>query len=230
MYIGAFQKLVPNQVTQDLIDADIHLYNMGKVGSQSIQASLTEAGYKKLIPHLHWADELAISYQDSVYDYAEIINYDTSKPRTFISGLRDPVERVISGHFQSLSESELQNDISGKVLHQKLACDISKITGWFDHGYFSEINIYDYPFDKKLGYSIIKKNNITIFLYRLDSIKECWTQLSKLTGLKLRPHFTNKSSTKGYGPKMELLLKNKNLAGSLKELSKKSKYMEHFFP
>jgi hypothetical protein len=28
MYIGAFQKLVPNQVTQDLIDADIHLFNM----------------------------------------------------------------------------------------------------------------------------------------------------------------------------------------------------------
>jgi hypothetical protein len=43
MYIGAFQKLVPNQVTQDLIDADIHLFNMGKVGSKSIEAALVHA-------------------------------------------------------------------------------------------------------------------------------------------------------------------------------------------
>lgn len=229
MYVGAFQKLVPNQVTQDLIDADIHLFNMGKVGSKSIEASLIKAGYKKLIPHLHWPDHLAISYEHSIYDYAEIINYDTSKPRTFISGVRDPVERVISGYFQSLGESQSQNNISDEVLHQKLASDISKITEWFDHGYFSKINIYDYPFDKELGYLIIKKGNITIFLYRLDSMNECWTRLSKLTGLKLRPHFVNRSSTKQYGPKMDLLLKNKKLIRNLKEISSGARYTKHFF-
>jgi hypothetical protein len=134
MYEGAFQKLIPNQVTKDLIDADIHLFQMGKVASKSIEASLVQAGYRKLIPHIHWADELAITYQDSVYDYAEIINYDISKPRTFITGVRDPVERVISGHFQSLQGSQSQNNFSDEVLQQKLTSDISKITGWFDHG------------------------------------------------------------------------------------------------
>ena len=229
MYVGAFEKLVPNHVTQDLIDADIHLFQMGKVASKSIEASLVQAGYRKLIPHLHWADELAISYEDSVYDYAEIINYDISKPRTFITGVRDPVERVISGYFESLGKSQVQNNISDEVLHQKLASDISKITEWFDHGYFSKINIYDYPFDKELGYSIIKKGNITIFLYRLDSMNECWTRLSKLTGLKLRPHFVNRSSSKQYGPKMNLLLKNKKLIRNLKEISSGARYTKHFF-
>ena len=229
MYVGAFEKLVPNHVTQDLIDADIHLFQMGKVASKSIEASLVQAGYRKLIPHLHWADELAISYQDSVYDYAEIINYDISKPRTFITGVRDPVERVISGYFESLGKSQVRNNISDEVPHQKLASDISKITEWFDHGYFSKINIYDYPFDKELGYSIIKKGNITIFLYRLDSMKECWTPLSKVTGFKLRPHFVNRSSRKEYGPKLNLLLKNKKLIRNLFEISKETKYVRHFF-
>jgi hypothetical protein len=229
MYIGAFQKLVPNQVTQDLIDADIHLFNMGKVGSKSMEASLIKAGYKKLIPHLHWPDHLAFSYEHSIYDYAEIINYDTSKPRTFISGVRDPVERVISGYFQSRGESQSQNNISDEVLKQKLTSDISKITGWFDHGYFSKIDIYDYPFDKKLGYSIIKKNNITIFLYRLDCIKKSWKPLSALTGLYLETSYENKSSDKVYSEQLKALLSKKELVGSLKEVSRDSKYMEHFF-
>jgi len=230
MYIGAFQKLVPNQITQDLIDADIHLFNMGKVGSKSIAASLKEAGYKKLIPHLHWPDNLAFSYEHSFYDYAEIINYDTSKPLTFISGVRDPVERVISGYFQSLGESQAQKDISDEVLQQKLTSDISKITGWFDHGYFSKIDIYDYPFDKKLGYSIIKKNNITIFLYRLDCIKKCWEPLSALTGLNLGEKYENISSSKECAPKLKSFLANKKLARVLWENAIDSKYMKHFFP
>ena len=230
MYIGAFQKLIPNQQTQDLIDADIHLFNMGKVGSKSIEASLEKAGYKKLIPHLHWPDHLAFSYQHSIYDYAEIINYDTSKPRTFISGVRDPVERVISGYFQASGKSQSQNNILYEVIQQKLASDISKITGWFDHGYFSNIDIYDYPSDKKSGYSIIKKNNITIFLYRLDCIKKCWKPLSALTGLNLGQKFENISTSKEYAQKLQSLLANKKLTESLREISTDSKFMKHFFP
>jgi len=229
MYIGAFQKLIPNQVTQDLIDADIHLYQMGKVASKSIEAALVHAGYKKLIPHLHWPDELASSYQDSIYDYAEIINYDISKPRTFICGVRDPAERVISGYFQSSMKSNLRREASGKELLKKLAFDVGKVVDWFDHKFFSDIDIYDYPFDKKLGYSIIQKNNITIFLYRLDCLENCWKPLSALTGLNLQPSFKNISSEKKYYKEMKEMQCNFNLKERLQEVATDSTYMKHFF-
>lgn len=229
MYIGAFQKLIPNQLTQDLIDADIQLYQMGKVASKSIEASIVNAGYKKLIPHLHWPDQLAFSYQDSIYDYAEIINYDTSKPRTFICGVRDPAERVISGYFQSLSESNSSEEASRKELLKKLATDVGKVIDWFDHKFFSDINIYDYSFDKKLGYSIIQKNNITIFLYRLDCLKNCWKPLSALTGLNLQPSFKNNSGEKNYYKEMMEMQYNVNLKERLQEVATDSTYMKHFF-
>lgn len=229
MYIGAFQKLIPNQVTQDLIDADIHLYQMGKVASKSIGASLVNAGYKKLIPHLHWPDELAFSYQDSIYDYAEIINYDISKPRTFICGVRDPVERVISGYYQGLLSQNSRKEASEEELLKKLAFDVGKVIDWFNHKFFSDINIYHYPFDKKLGYSIIQKNNITIFLYRLDCLKNCWKPLSALTGLNLQPSFKNISSKKEYYKEMKEVQCNLNLKERLQEVATDSTYMKHFF-
>jgi hypothetical protein len=229
MYIGAFKKMVPNQVTQDLIDADVHLFSMGKVASKSIEASIKGAGYKKLIPHLHWADQLAFSYEHSFFDYAEIINYDTSKPRIFISGVRDPAERVISGYFQSLENPKEQIDISDELFLQKLSADARKVVDWFDHKYFSDIDIYNYPFDKELGYSTIKKNNITIFLYRLDCMKKCWTEISALTGLNLKEQYENRSHDKNYKAKMKAMLSNKELTNSIRRQTAKSKYMEHFF-
>ena len=228
MYIGAIQKLVPNQVTQDLIDADIHLFNMAKVGSKSIEASLKAAGYKKLIPHLHWADDLAFSYEHSFYDYSEIINYDTSKPRTFISGVRDPAERVISGYFQSGEYNKTKN-ISDKLLLQKLSANVTQVVDWFSHKYFSDIDIYSYPFDKKLGYSIIKKNNITVFLYRHDCLKKSWTEIGLLTGLNLQEKYENMSSDKIYKNQMKGVLSNQELIKSLRRIAAESKYMKHFF-
>jgi hypothetical protein len=191
-------------------------------------ASLEEAGYKKLIPHLHWADELAVSYEHSFYDYSEIINYDTSKPLIFISGVRDPAERVISGYFQSLEFTKTKK-ISDKLLHEKLSANITQVVDWFSHKYFSDIDIYNYPFDKKLGYSIIKKNNITVFLYRQDCLKKSWTEIGLLTGLNLREYYENVSGDKKYNEEMKAVLSNKELIKSLRRKAAKSKYMKHFF-
>jgi hypothetical protein len=40
MYYGAFENRIPNSVTQMLADADIYLFQMGKVASKAIEAAI----------------------------------------------------------------------------------------------------------------------------------------------------------------------------------------------
>jgi hypothetical protein len=234
MYFGVYEKRVPNSVTQQLRDANIHLFQMGKVGSKSIEMAMKNAGHKELIPHLHWANEIIFSYQNSYYDYDEIINYDKNKEILFISGLRDPIDRVFSGLFQSCgdpkSNETLLPDLDGSLqdLLPRFTLDVEKIINWFDHGFFSGIDVYEYPFDKKLGYSIIKKNNITILLYRFDSIEKCFDVVSELTKLNLLNNHANRSSNKK-NILIKKLYMNNELYAELKKIVYNSRYWNHFF-
>jgi hypothetical protein len=235
MYFGAYEKRIPNSVTQKLIDANIHLFQMGKVGSKSIEMALKNAGHKELIPHLHWSNEILFTYEGSFYDYDEIINYDKNKEILFISGLRDPIDRVFSGIFQSFgdpkSNEKVLIDLDGRLqdLLPRFTSDVLKILNWFDHEYFSEINVYKYPFNKKLGYSIIKKNNITIVLYRLDSINKCFDVLGKLTKLNILEQHTNRSEDKKKYIDIKKLYQSNELYDPLRKIVDSSRYWNHFF-
>jgi hypothetical protein len=94
MYRGVFERRIPNKMTQDLIDADVHLFQMGKVGSKSIEKSLIQSGHRRLIPHLHWASEIVQTYTECFLPYDEVLNRDPHKELVFISGVRDPIERL----------------------------------------------------------------------------------------------------------------------------------------
>ena len=231
MYFGVYEKRVPNSVTQQLLDANIHLFQMGKVGSKSIEKALKYAGHKELIPHLHWSNEILFSYEDSFYDYDEIINYNKNKDILFISGVRDPIDRIFSGLFQSFcdlkSNETLDLDNPHKNLLARFKSDLEKILNWFDHGYFSGIDVYEYPFDKELGYNIIKKNNITIIIYRFDSIQKCFNILKELTGLNVISCHTNRSNKKNN--LLKRLYDDNELCEELKKIVEHSKYWQHFF-
>lgn len=88
MYHGYYEKRVPNATTELMLDANVHLFQMGKVGLKSIEVSLLQAGHKRLIPHLHWADELIFTYSDCFYGYQEIIQLNAHRELLFISGVR----------------------------------------------------------------------------------------------------------------------------------------------
>lgn len=44
------------------------------------------------------------------------------------------------------------------------------------------INVFDYTFDKEKGYSVIRKDNISIFLYRLDKLNKLEKEIIEFTG------------------------------------------------
>ncbi len=199
MYYGAYEGRIPNSTTQELADAKIHLFQMGKVASKSIEAAITAAGYRVLIPHLHWANELMFSYPDCFYPYDELINLDREKKLFFISGVRDPIERVISGLFQSSADPKSNVPIEGLIASLKQDGD--------------------------------SKGNVTIFLYRLDALHECWDPLSELLDFRLVPVVKNNSEGKVYGEQYQELLsdvRSEQDEDLVQEITA-SAYWNHFF-
>lgn len=79
------------------------------------------------------------------------------------------------------------------------------------------INVFNYPFDKDKGYSIIEKNNISIFIYRLD----------KLSGLEKKiKEFSGNNSFK---LQKSNLAKEKRYALAYKQYLEKVKVKKEFF-
>lgn len=238
MYYGVYENRIPNIVTQMLVDADIHLFQMGKVGSTTIATAFKSAGYSKLIPHLHWANELPASYPDCFYSYRQLVNFDPNKRLLFISGVREPIERVMSGLFQSTTDPKSSLTIKDLInmldspqadLDKFLAPHFNKILGWFEHGYYRGIDVYAYPFDCEKGYAVVEKGCTTIFLYRLDALDKCWPALCEVAGISAKLVRENQSQDKAYGEQLLKWREKATFRSEFLEAVRNSKYFRHFF-
>jgi hypothetical protein len=238
MYFGVYEKRAPNEPTQQLIDATIHLFQMGRVGSKSIESALYAAGHANLVPHLHWPNELMYSYPDSFYSYDEIVNLQPDRKKIFVSGVRDPVDRVISGLFNSISES--RSTMSERLLFDllerpQLEIDfffekhVDPIVNWFGHDYFSGLDVYEQPFDKEAGYSIIRKGGKTVFIYRFDRLPHIWPILCDVVGMDLPATHINQSERAGASPRIAEFRARLRLGDDLSQRIASSRYVQHFF-
>ncbi|QCK88165.1 hypothetical protein E8L99_21575 [Phreatobacter aquaticus] len=90
MYRGAFEGRIPNVVTDDIINARFHLFQMGRVGSKAIQSALQEAGVFGTIPHLHWSSEAIRSYPDCFFLIPRLSG--TLSPRISISSVVSAIQ------------------------------------------------------------------------------------------------------------------------------------------
>lgn len=238
MYEGVFENKIPNSVTQDYLDAKIHLFQMGKVGSKSLELAIQETDYSQFIPHIHWANDLLFSAPDCFLSYLEIINTPPEKEIIFISGIREPIERVLSGFIQALSEKKsslTEADVMSLItynvdkLESFFAPHIKKIIDWFDHHYYRGLNPYLYDFDINAGFCEIIQGNTKVFIYRLDRIDDAWQPLSILLNLELAPKKINVTADK---KSLQLFLELKNHLRFSENFVNNiiaSPYCQHFF-
>ena len=237
LYQGIFEGKYPNETTFNMLNAEIHLFQMGKVGSKSIQSSILRAHPGKLIPHLHFAQEMLLTYEDCYYSYPEIIRLHKQGIK-FIAGVRDPVGRVISGWIQAAFEPESsmtfseanERMINSKTHAEIYANEMKTIVNWFDHNFYSGIDVYDTNFNPDEGFSLITNRKHKVLVYRIDKLKGLWNEISEFTGVPLEPMFSNRSEDKGEDSK-KLLDNSKKvkLPYSLVQEISDTRYMKHFF-
>lgn len=236
-YFGAFENRIPNCVTDDLIKSSIHLFQMGKIGSKSIQKALVVAGHSQLIPHLHFASEILQTYPDCFYTYNEVINLSTN-PILFVSGVREPISRIISGIIESSADPKSSITIESvfelinnrEKLEDHIYKDSEIIINWFDHKYYSNIDIYKYGFDKNRGYQEYKGDKHRVFVYRYDKLSHLWSRLSEACSLSLESQLENISSENN--PQAQYIhdkICKTGISVDLLEKIYKSKYCQYFF-
>jgi hypothetical protein len=237
LYQGIFEGKFPNGTTSKMLNAEIHLFQMGKVGSKSIQSSILRGHPDKLIPHLHFAQEMLLTYEDSYYSYPEIIRLN-KKGIKFIAGVRDPVGRVISGWIQAFFEPESSitfSETNERIINAKTYADLyanemKTIVNWFDHNFYCGIDVYNTDFNLDKGFSLITNGVHKLLVYKIDKLDGLWEEISEFTGLPLEPTHDNLSKDKGEIAKKLLDNRKKvRLPYSLVQEISETRYMKHFF-
>ena len=181
----------------------ILVYQPGKVGSMSIYDSLKK--YNLFCEHLHVINNRLFMKQK---DYSELVRQLRSRKFKIITGVREPISREISAYAFKLQywkylleikpETNLYDDclqyIEGGCKESYLRQDNGQETEklifpneflWFDKEIKTifGVDIFDYPFDKKEGYSIINQGNVEIFVYKLEKLDSLESKLGEFIGV-----------------------------------------------
>jgi len=169
--------------------SDILVYQAAKVGSSTIKKSLRNCG---IIPaQLHFIQKLVCDSEDLkklLTLYRNSIR-DGEKQR-IITPIRDPISRNISAFMHNLYRHGLKTvmDTGESFMDNILSFITSKydlLWDWFDDELKQvfHIDVYDYPFDKDQGYSIIQKDNIEVLIFQLEKINSLENIIGEFAGV-----------------------------------------------
>ncbi|MCK4761718.1 MAG: hypothetical protein KAW12_05915 [Candidatus Aminicenantes bacterium] len=260
----------------------ILIYQMGKVGSTSINASLKNSGIPNPVYHIHQLryDGIEMKIKENkklmlinstnnnltdrqkVYNHLyikfiirQLENYKLLRekvdknfnkiPWKIITLVRDPVMRQISDFFFSFHKHpELMNK-EGDILREKtlevLKNEITElltppkdyVLKWFDKEFKAVlgIDVYDFPFDREEGYTIINYNNISILIIKLEKLNQCFNSaISKFIekdNLKLLDR--NQAKQKFYYDTYKYVMNNITFDYDFCKAIYSSKFMKHFY-
>jgi len=180
------------------LDNDILVYQPGKVASSSVLISLmavnamacnvhmlSDTFIYDLVPELSWEpDALEL---ETIKKCSEICidKIKNAKSIKIITLVREPISRDFSSfmfHVDELYESgylsqdaDLADACAEGIL--KRATQNGKCLYGYQFEWFNKeikdilgLDVYNYPFDKNLGYSIIKQDNIEVLIIKLEKL------------------------------------------------------------
>lgn len=171
----------------------ILLLGIQKTGNTSLRISFNVDLGNKESKNIVFTNHLSYYNEDSYRKFKEILQVFSNRTIKIITGVREPIERIISHQWQGIiwlfqhndtcipllidenyNKRNLYLEMEEKYKELQGFRNYADISGWFE--YYIErlfgIDVFEYPFDKKKGYSIINKGNISIFIYRLDKLSK----------------------------------------------------------
>lgn len=149
-------------------DEIILIYQPGKVGSASVYKSILR--YNRHVLHCHRLEDIGET-ENSLLQLLEL------KSGKIISLVRDPVARQIAAMWQSISQVHLYSaEVDFAEIEEHFFPEKSIVGGfgWFigQMKRVFNIDVFEYPFDREKGYSIIKKGNIELLLMKMEKLNE----------------------------------------------------------
>lgn len=189
----------------DVANNAILVYQSGKVGSTSICKTLSHYGVKSA--HIHTLTEYSSNDKYLSWCHHVCSNFQGK----MIIPVREPISRDISDYFQFIGHrlavmietyqfhdlqegfykafyDYLVKDTEYTVKYSYPRINYSKYGYQFDFfdmelkKYFG-IDVMEYPFDTRGGYSIVKQNGVEIFLVQLEKMYELEREMGEFLGI-----------------------------------------------
>lgn len=236
----------------------IIVYQMGKVGSNSIYQSLKELDLDVPVYHIHWLDNLdyvekwtmktlldqkgSLSMLREARDIRRKIDADPDHGWNVISLVRPPVPRLLSSFFEDLPyviPDFAERYHSGSLSPRDLVDYFSKnartdwAAGWFDSQVKSVfgIDVFASPFPKSKGFDTYVRRKTRLLIIRLSDLNRCaGDALNEFLGI---PDFALRSrhirQETEYGSLYSEFLELMRLPVDFVREINSSKYAKHFF-
>lgn len=208
-------------------DEMLLIYQPGKVGSRSLYWSLKD--YGKYVLHSHVLTG-AEQEEDTLQTLLE------QKSAKVISLVREPLARRISEMWQNIpSVNRYSAEVDFAEIEQfyfQEGFEYHEFQ-WFHRELESVlgINVYDCPFDKEKGYTVIQKNNIELLLMKVEQLNALEEVVGSFVGIPdFRLQNKNISKEKRYRFAYQAYLETFMLPDKrLKQIYYENPYMNFFY-
>jgi hypothetical protein len=235
----------------------ILVYQMGKVGSKTIKASLDQLELHNVHVHVLSERNLHVAAACRRQGPAHPKLMRARQLRAAIAGthglqrwkvitlVREPVARAISGVFQNssrtmpelatCSDEDAFHKVCQRILHdcRRFNEEQDHACTWFDlemKGIFG-LNVYAHRFDKAAGYEIYAAEKADVLLMRLESLAECCeAAFSRFLGIAdFRLVNANRGCEKPYRDLYRRVLDTLAIPAACLEKIYASRYARHFY-
>lgn len=223
----------------------IWIVQPGKTASSSLEARLYEKGVPFVKEHhLKYPDHILGAEYKQIWENA----LQEKKSLKIIAAVREPLARDYSAFWQAFTEG-LERSMLMPILNRDFQQMYESFTSlimkgsvytrerlgvsmpytwndefeWFDEQMkeYLNIDVFQYPFNKEKGYTIIKKENIELFLLKVEKMEDILDEISSFAGVDRLPAINaNVGEKKWYG-----------LAYSQfrKEVRLTNEYVDHYY-
>ena len=232
------------------------IWQMGKVGSKSIETALARVNYSGAMFHVHvLSDELIrrgeilkraeLAGNKAYYYNIALRQRLQSDPRGWkiISLVREPVSRNISAFFQNLDIYGAGLDCQNpRDLDATVDTLIQRFMNDFDHhralewmalelGAVGEVDVYGQPFPINAGFQILTSGNRQVLILRIDDLERVGeAALRAFTGLpEIRLGSENVGDSKSYGKVYKAFKERLVLDQEYVDVMYGSQYARHFY-
>ena len=232
------------------------IWQMGKVGSSTIEKSLKQSGYNGAIFHVHVLSDALLEKGEAKkraknqgnvsYLYNQVLRETVLQNKhewKIISLVREPVGRNISSFFQNIDvyfpdqaakinqAESVETDSLINVFMEKF--DHDRPLEWLDFEFSAlvGINVYDKPFDVSAGYQLYANENYTALIIRMENLSEKGEDAMRryLAFDAIRLAEANVGDSKSYSDKYNEVKKNIVFSPDYLNKMYNSTYARHFY-
>lgn len=207
----------------------VFVYQSKKVGSITLVISSRAAGVYAI--HVHSFDALEL-------DECIITNIIKNASGKVITIVREPIARQISLLWHYLG-TDKKNFLRNYASFEEVENNFFAIPNredefeWFHKEIkkILNIDIYNFPFDREKGYSVIKKDGISLLLLKLEKINSLEEVIGSFLGEEnFKLIYGNNASEKGYKYAYEDYKKNVRIPYQFYNYYyENNKYMDYFY-